>query len=276
VGFGLACLRDYIANLSVFAERLTIDERGKVPNQIYHRVEDHISVVVKSKPLSEHVEKSQIDNEIEDLINQIESESPQELKIVRLYLEACSLLEVVSVNPVWWTSRIKAKAIPGIVLALRFAHSLGLLQGHLTTSNIIFDSDHCIQIVDVKPTLLDVGERKERTRLGGFSGQRWTPEKDVQAFASILSEVLFGGPPKSEASIPTGIPNFVSEIIESALDSTSKTRFSFNAIFEILKQNDFRIENDVDSAEASAFVNSVESAEPPEKYTDVNKLRAAN
>jgi serine/threonine protein kinase len=78
----------------------------------------------------------------------IESDSRQELRIVRLYLEGCSLLEVVSVHPKWWTSIVKAKAVAGIVLGLRFSHSLGLIHGHLTTSNFLFDSNYCIQIVD--------------------------------------------------------------------------------------------------------------------------------
>jgi serine/threonine protein kinase len=74
----------------------------------------------------------------------IESGRPQELKIVRLYLEGCSLSEILSINPIWWTSTVKAKAVTGIVLALRFAHSFRLVHGHLTGNNILFDSDHCI------------------------------------------------------------------------------------------------------------------------------------
>jgi serine/threonine protein kinase len=117
---------------------------------------------MKSKPISENVEESQIEHEIEKLINLrhpcinppvafvfgIKSGSREKVTIVRLYFEGCSLSEVVSVNPTWWTSTIKAKAVTGIVLGLRFAHSLGLRHGHLTVNNILFDSDHCIQIVD--------------------------------------------------------------------------------------------------------------------------------
>jgi serine/threonine protein kinase len=183
-----------------------------------------------------------------------------------MYLEGCSLFEVISVNPIWWTSTVKAKAVAGTVLALRFAHSFGLVHGHLTTNNILFDSDHCIQIVDFKSKILELGERdsEEGTQLGGFSGVGWTPEIDIQAFVSILFELLFGRPPQSDSSIPTGIPKFVSEILHSGLHLTSETPYSLNAILEILKQNDFRIEVGVDSAEVSRFVNWVESAEPPD------------
>jgi exonuclease V gamma subunit len=54
-------------------------------------------------------------------------------------------------------------------------------------------------------------------------------------------------------------------IIESGLFPISERRFSFNDILEILKMNKFQIEDGVDSAEVSAFVNWVESAEYPNK-----------
>jgi serine/threonine protein kinase len=182
-------------------------------------------------------------------------------------LEGCSLLEIVSFNPLWWTSTVKAKAIAGIVLGLRFAHSHGLVHGHLTMNNILFDSDHCIQIVDFNPIVLNIGESesKEGAQLGDLSREEWTPERDIQAFASILFEVVFGRLPQSEESIPTGIPDFVSKIIKSGLSPKSGRSYSFDAILDILKQNNFQIEDGVDSMEVSAFVNWVESAEYPNK-----------
>jgi hypothetical protein len=283
VGFDVPCLGDYIVNLSAFETRSLICGSDEIPNAIYHRIEDEFLVVMKSKPSSENVEESQIENEIEPLINLrhpciappigfvfgIESDSRRELKIVRLYLEGCSLLEVVSLHPIWWTSTVKAKAVAGIFLGLRFAHSVGLIHGHLTGNNILFDSDHCIQIVDFNPIVLEVDESKteneEGTQLVGFSRKGWTPERDIQAFASILFEVMFGRLPQDEASIPTGIPAFVSRIIESGLFPLSARRYSLNTILEILKQNDFAIEDGVDSAEVSSFVSWVEHAEWPDK-----------
>jgi serine/threonine protein kinase len=277
MGFDVRFLGDYIVNLSGFQEKSLICDSDEVRNQIYHRIEDQFSVFVKSKPLSENVEASQIEKEIEKLINlrypciavpigfvfRIESGRRRELKIVRLYLEGCSLLEVVSVNPIWWTSTVKAKAVAGIVLGLRFTHSLGLVHGHLTGHNILFDSDHCIQIVDFNPIFLETGEieNDDGTQFVGFSGKEWTPETDIQAFASILSDLLCRHPPQGEASITTGIPDFVYKIIKSGLSPISRTHYSFNTILKILKQNKFQIEDGVDSAEVSAFINWVESAE---------------
>jgi predicted metal-binding protein len=281
VGFGIPCLRDYTVNLSEFDERSVICDSNVSPHQIYHRIEDEFLVCMKSKPLSENVSESEIGNKIENLINlrhpcipapigfvlPIESGSWRELKIVRLHLEGCSLAKVVSANPLWWTSTVKAKAVAGIVLGLRFAHSLGLVHGDLTGHNILFDSDHCIQIVDFQPIELEVGKSESEsdcesgTQLGGFSGERWTMERDIEAFASILFELVFGRPPQGEASIPTGIPDFVSGIIISGFSPISRRSYSFTTILKILKQNNFEIEDGVDLAEVSAFVSWIESVE---------------
>jgi serine/threonine protein kinase len=185
VGFGLRCLRDYIVNLSEFEERSIIVESDEVRNERYDRFEDSLSIVVKSKPHLESVQESEMENELENLINlrhpciagpigfvfRSELRSQQGLKIVRLYSEGSSLAEILSMNPVWWTSTVKAKAVAEIVLGLRFAHSFGLLHGHLTTSSILFDSDHCIQIVDFQliPSKVGANEGEEGTRLGSFS-----------------------------------------------------------------------------------------------------------
>jgi serine/threonine protein kinase len=265
LGFDVGGLGDYIVNLSVFEERSNIWESDEVGNEIYDRIEDECLVLVKSKAHSANVSESDIEKEIENLINLrhpcisapigfvfgIESGSRQELNIVRMYLEGCSLSEVISVNPLWWASTVKAKAIAGLVLGLRFAHSLGLFHGHLTGNNILFDWDHCIQIVDFDPITLEVGEGESKSKsesesksddgpqLIEFSGKGWTLERDIEGFASIVFEIVFGHPPDSEASIPTDIPDFVSMIIKLGLSPISRRNYSFNTILEILKENDF-------------------------------------
>jgi serine/threonine protein kinase len=286
---GLRYLSDYVINLSAFEEGSMIDESDGVGKQIYHRVEDQCFILVKSIAHCENIKESRIKKEIENLINlrhpciaipigfivRIESGSPQELKIVRFYMEGCSLAEVFSVCPVWWTSTIKAKVVAGIVLGLEFAHSLGLVHGGLTANNILFDFNHCIQIVDFQPIGLEFdesegehesegeSESEGKTTLGGFSEQRWTPKTDLYGFASILFEIVVGRPAHGEVSIPRNIPAFVSQIIEAGL--WSGRQYSFHDILEILKKNNFEIEDGIDSAEVFAFISWVESAEQSEK-----------
>jgi hypothetical protein len=115
VDFEVGCLGDYIVNLSAFEERSMICESDEVANEIYHRIEDEFLVFMKSSPHSGNVSESSIENDFEKLINlchscitapigfvsRIESGGREELKIVRMYLEGCSLLRVISVNPMW-------------------------------------------------------------------------------------------------------------------------------------------------------------------------------
>jgi hypothetical protein len=68
-------------------------------------------------------------------------------EIVRGYCWDGSLSEVISVSPEWWTPTAQAKSIVGVVLGLRFAHSLGLLHGHLIVNNMLFNEDGVIQII---------------------------------------------------------------------------------------------------------------------------------
>jgi serine/threonine protein kinase len=278
-------LEDDLVNLSGFEEGSIIDEPSQLSNEIYRRTDDGFLIIVKSISLSESVEKSQIVNGLESLINlrhsciaapigfvvSIESVCWEELKIVRSYSEGCSLAEILSVRPMWWTSTVKAKVNVVIVLALRFVHSLGGIHGYSTTNNIVLDSDHEIHIVDFKPVRLEVcegeseRESEEGTKFGRFSREGWTSRMHVCAFALILFEIMFGRPAQDEGFIPTGIPDFVWQILELELYATSKTRYSFHDIFETLKRNDFQIEVGVDSAEVFASVKWIECAEVPEE-----------
>jgi serine/threonine protein kinase len=109
-----------------------------------------------------------------------ESSESQELKIVRLYVEGISLAEVISTSPVWWTATAKAKAVARIVPGMRFAHSLGLIHGHLNSMNILFDSDHQIEITDfgVMGEEVEENESGRSVGVGGISGSDWSPKID--------------------------------------------------------------------------------------------------
>jgi serine/threonine protein kinase len=87
------------------------------------------------------------------------------------------------------TTTAKAKAVAGLVLGLRFAHSLGILHVHLTGRNIFFDSDGKMRTADfcVKHLAEQEGNSRARAEVEGFSREDWPPKPDVLAFAEILS-----------------------------------------------------------------------------------------
>jgi hypothetical protein len=62
-------LKDSVLKVSGFEERPTVGRCNGVLNEIYRRSEDDVAFVVKSISLSVSVEQSQIENEVENLIN---------------------------------------------------------------------------------------------------------------------------------------------------------------------------------------------------------------
>jgi serine/threonine protein kinase len=236
-------------------------------------VDDGLEIVVKEFDVS-HFEAGEVEMEIEHLSNLrhplilspigfVLSEGGKKLKIGRLHAAGGSLANVVSSKPAWWTPTAKVEAIVGIALALRFAHGLGLLHGSLNARNVLFDCGGRIQLADFGPLRRD----------GGFSGdgdgdvKGWSPRADVSGFAMLLFEIVTGRPfpPPSTANaageviVPSGVPVFVSEIIDGGLRPIAGRELSFIAIVDTLEANAFRIMAGVDSEEVSAFVRRVKS-----------------
>jgi serine/threonine protein kinase len=180
----------------------------------------------------------------------------------------------------------KAIAVAGIVLGMKFLHSLRLIHGRLKPSNVLFDEYHRIQIADFGQSRLDSRESAATARgvVSGFAapemlpGEERTAKIDVFSFALILFEIVVGLPALGRTSpseelgklpvnacecveIPGFVPEFVSVLIESGLSAKPSKRPSFNDISEALKKNSFRIADGVDTDEVSAFVSLVESSE---------------
>jgi serine/threonine protein kinase len=185
---------------------------------------------------------------------------------------------------------MKAIAIVGIVLGLRFVHSFGLVCMNLKPSNILFDDSHRIQIVDIVPNQTALYCREnfgESTRKAGrvpskfvapeiLAGHKLTQKADVYSFALILFSIAVGHYPFEETgdrgccvdrdvvvdddAIPRFVSEFVRQLIVSGLSTNPNDRPSFNDVIEILKGNNFRIAEEVDSEAVFAFFDSVESS----------------
>jgi serine/threonine protein kinase len=193
-------MKDYLIDNSVFGEGSILGVFDGHSNEIYERCEDGSSMIVKRISGMKSMERLKI--EVEQQLNlshpcilgpigfifDPEARMSRELKIVKLYSEGNSLSEVISQNPVWWTATAKAKAIAGIVLSLRFAHSFGLIHGHLSSKTIVFDLNHRIEITDFYPNDLENGEGGKETSV--FSDEGWSPDADIRGFASILFEAM--------------------------------------------------------------------------------------
>jgi serine/threonine protein kinase len=204
--------KDFVLDLSEFEERSVIGRNDRVSSQIYQRRIDGAMTVVKAISVSGLIERCQIETKIENLLNlrhpmitpligcvfPVESSGQREFRTVRLYATEGSLADAMSNPPTWWTPTVKAKAVVGIALALRFAPGLGLLHRAVKASNILFDANRWIQIADFSPIRLETGAVEP------FSGEEWAPTADVCAFASLLFEIAVGAPTPAHATHPIG------------------------------------------------------------------------
>jgi hypothetical protein len=269
------CFKDSVFDITELEEESVLLEAGRSSSRLYRKRRDGSLIVVKSISLSDSISKSQIENEIADLVSLrhpliaspigfAESTAPRRLKIARLYAAGGSLAEVLSDAPPWWTPTAKAKAIAGIVLGLQFAHSLGLLHGRLKASNVLFDADRRIQIADFSPIRLQTGEVEP------FSGEGWSPAADVCAFTSLLSEIVVGRPGAQPGAVPP-IPACVSAIIEDGRSPSPTTMRSFADILQSLQVDGFAILAGVDSAEVCAFTDSVDTGGLCPSHVPVNR-----
>jgi hypothetical protein len=103
-----------------------------------------------------------------------------------------------------------------------------------------------------------------------------TQQADVFGSASILLSIVMSHYPFQEIGERIGraerplmfcnaisgfVPGFVSQLIQLGLSTDPDGRLSFHEIIEILKKNDFRIAQKVDSEAVSEFGRSVESSQ---------------
>jgi hypothetical protein len=235
--------------------------------EISRRVSDGLLMLVESVHISGFRSKIELERTFEILANlrhpcisaplgfviPTDFAVSDELKIVQLHCEGDLLSEVISVNPVWLTPTAKAKAIVGLVLGLRFWHSLGLMHGHLASNNVRFGSDHRIEI-----------NANDGIRLhGGVWDEGWTPKADLCGFSWIFYAIIVGHSVRTstEVTFSRDVPTFVSEIITMGLSLKSDRQSSFHDIFHTLKKHNFEILSGINSAEVSAFVRWVELSE---------------
>jgi serine/threonine protein kinase len=260
-------------NLFGFPERSQLSANERFLTQNYQECDDQFEIIVKSMNVSVCIDIAHLESKIENLMNLrhpcisctigVVLPSPlHELQIVRQYLGGGSLSDVISASPEWWTPTAKVKAIVGIVLSMRYAHSFGLLHGHLTGDNVFFNHDGLIQICDfyVKSLSEIVDNSEAMAEVGDFSGEGWRPDADVEAFAGLLSRIIIGDSAEKRG-YGLSVPAFVLKMIERGQSLDSQVKLSFVDIFEILKDNDFEILEGVDSKEVSNFVRWIEFSE---------------
>jgi hypothetical protein len=200
------------------------------------------------------------------------------LKTATPYYCCGSLQDVESRNPVWWTSTTKSKAIAGIALAMKSAHRHGIVHGSLKPTNIVFDENHCVHIVDFASSRFQskLNDQDEMEEDDSDKELEKAKKADLFSFASILFNILvcpkmnFDSLPFDEEEnrrmnngklpmIPEFVPIFVRDLIEDLWRHGLFACSGFGFVLHVMKQNSFEFEEGVDVGEVLEFVNSVEA-----------------
>jgi serine/threonine protein kinase len=210
-----------LCNRFGFREESQLSVNERFLTQKYQGYDDGFEIIVKSTNVSVCIDIAHVEPKMENLMNLrhpcisctmgVILRSPlRNLEIVRVFSAGRSLSEVISASPEWWTPTAKAKTIAGIVLSLRFAHSFGLLHGHLTGDNLLFEHDGLIQVCDFcQNSLSEIGGNSDRmAEIGGFAGENWRPAADVRAFTTLLSRIMIGNS-AVELGCSRSVPAFV-------------------------------------------------------------------
>jgi serine/threonine protein kinase len=252
ISLGLGPLSEYEFDLSRFSEESVLNTSGSISTKTYRGCDDGFQIVVKSIGRFKSVESSQIEREMENLVNLRHPCIAGPMGFVLPFQAQAqpgdSLSKVLSVSSEWRTPTAKEKAIVGLVLSLSFGHSLGLVHGHLTESNVILNENKVIQITDFCMNGLreQDGECSGMVSVGGLSEAGRNPMAGIRGFVRFLSEIVIGDS-RAEGVQALGVPRFVSWIIERGISGDHIRANSFVKIFEILREHRCEIVPGVDS-----------------------------
>jgi serine/threonine protein kinase len=183
------------------------------------------------------------------------------------------------------------RIIVGIVLAMRFIHSRGIVHGDLTPDNILLDLDWNVRICDFGQSIF-LDQPKHCSHIDSNNKPYWpsaptrylapecyneitVPESDIFSFGMILYELIVGRPvfPKSMTAvkvvmqlmqddwcpdIPDTVVQVTAELIRDCLALDYRDRPSFDDILERLKEMEFQLIAGVHSVRITEFVAAVE------------------
>jgi serine/threonine protein kinase len=181
----------------------------------------------------------------------------------------------------FWTPTGISIIICGIVLGMRFVHSLGLIHHNLKPSNILL-SDQGHTLIGDFGIARNAFHDCTRSGLNGtvqytapemFSSSDTTPKVDIFSFGSILYEIFVGSPvfdsnlPLFEVirklknyeipNIPTTVSPSIRSLIMQCWYSDPVLRPSFDGIMEFFEETDFEIVSGTERAIVRQYVRSI-------------------
>jgi hypothetical protein len=151
---------------------------------------------------------------------------------------------------------VKAKAVAGLALGLRFANGVGHPRGRLRPNCVLFDDAGAVQIAGVGVVRSGGGSGDPEFVAPEIeSGGAPTAKADDFSFARIVRRIT------ADNRRTGAVPRFITHLIADGLLAQSSKRASFGRVIARFEANDFKIEEGVDSDAAWAFVGEVEAAQ---------------
>jgi serine/threonine protein kinase len=189
-----------------------------------------------------------------------------------------------------------ARIIVGIVLAMRYVHSQGVIHCNLNPDNILLDCDWNVRIADfglsisrvkhsISPDKQAIPSANQTWPAGNyhyvapeFYDRQYGWESDVFSFGLILYELVAHQPAFSKKlkhlavakllvvdnarpAIPTFVLPAVQRLIRKCWKSDPSHRPTFNQILNRLEAMKFKLTANVNSSKLSEFVNKVKDWE---------------
>lgn len=161
------------------------------------------------------------------------------------------------------SSTRKAIIIVEIVLGMIDIHSHGIIHRDLKPSNILMTDSFDAKIADFGESTYDeIGTMTSGVGTLYYMSpemlneQEYTCSTDVFSFGVILYQILTGNLPKTSlvdllngkrVQIPPNLPSFVRSLISKCWAHDAEQRPSFEQIYQILEENDFQIDQEVES-----------------------------
>jgi serine/threonine protein kinase len=214
-------------------------------------------------------------------------------QLATLFIDGCSLSDVLRGVPVWWTPTAKSITIVGIIVGMKYVHSRGIIHRDLKPGNILIDNEnHQVHICDFGSSRLCSVDSTLTKQVG--TSQYMAPEMyedveydfkvDIFSFGLILYEILTGNavfPTRLSAhqvmrqavlsirpGIPDNVPPSITLMIQACWSIDPAARPSFPDILRVLEEVEFNVCEGVNSEHVRSFIESIKNCSRSQSHAD--------
>ena len=192
------------------------------------------------------------------------------------YMPGGSLHKVIQSHDSWFDSTRRTIIVCGIVLAMKYWHSQGVVHTDLKPLNVLLDENHYPYVCDFGSGVAeDIIRSQPCTSLNYTAPElveddpQYDPKNDVFSFGIMLYEIVTGeqANPKNtplfilqgnRPKIPDGVSELARSLIVTCWSQEIEPRPTSEKILSRLKRHRYRLFADVDSDAVQRYVDMIE------------------